>query len=266
MKKIFIIVFFLTGMSLHAFTQDWVLKQIQESPRHQEWVEVEYAGRKVSCFVVYPEVSHKATAIIVIHENRGLNDWTRSMTDQIAGEGYIAIAPDLLSGSGPNGGKTSDFANQDDARNALYALSPDQVTNDLNAVFEYAQKIPAANGKVAVTGFCWGGSQTFRYATNNPKIAAAFVFYGSGPDAQSDIDRIATNVFGFYGGNDARVNATIEESEKMMKNAGKFYEPVVYDGGGHGFMRSGQDPEGSPENKKAREDALVRFRSIMSNL
>ncbi len=264
MKKMLTILLLLSGLNTCIHAQDWVLKQIEESPRHQEWVDVEYEGRKVSCFVVYPEVSHKATAIIVIHENRGLNDWARSMTDQIAGEGYIAIAPDLLSGSAANGGKTSDFANQDDARNALYALTPDQITNDLNAVFSYAIKIPAANGKVAVTGFCWGGSQTFRYATNNAEIASALVFYGTGPSEQSEIDRIGTKVFGFYGGNDNRVNATIEQSVQMMKQAGKFYEPVIYDGAGHGFMRAGQDPDGSAENKKARDEALNRFREIAS--
>jgi carboxymethylenebutenolidase len=186
------------------------------------------------------------------------------MADQLAEAGYIAIAPDLLSGMAPNGGKTSDFDSGDAAREAIGKLPPDQVTADLNAVADYVAKLPAANGKVAVGGFCWGGSQTFRFATNRANLAAAFVFYGTGPSDPAAIARIKAPVYGFYGGADARVNATIPTSEELMKAAGKTYEPVVYDGAGHGFMRSGEAPDASPENKKAREDGWARWKKLLA--
>ncbi len=139
----------------HAVSaQEHVLKRLNESPRHHEWVTIKHGERVMHPFVVYPEVKDRATAVLVIHENRGLTDWVRGVTDQLAEDGYIAIAPDLLSGMGPGGGKTSDFPDSNAARDALYKLSPEQVTEDLNASFDYVSKLPACNGKVAVAGFC----------------------------------------------------------------------------------------------------------------
>ena len=158
------------------------------------------------------------------------------MTDQLAEAGYIAIAPDLLSGSAPKGGGTEELGGADAVRRVISTLPPEQITADLNSVFDYVAKLPACNGKVAVAGFCWGGSQTFRYATNNKEIKAALVFYGTGPDKEEDIARINCPVYGFYGGNDERVNATIATSTELMKKAGKQYNPVIYAGAGHGFM------------------------------
>jgi carboxymethylenebutenolidase len=137
------------------------------------------------------------------------------------------------------------------------------VTADLNATTDYVRKLPAASGKVAVAGFCWGGSQSFRFATNRPDLAAAFVFYGTGPDA---VKTIRAPVYGFYGGNDARVNATIPKTAALMKDAGKRFEPVTYDGAGHGFMRAGEDPAGSAENKKAREAAWQRWLTLLKSV
>lgn len=249
-----------------APAQDFAKARLEKSPRHQEWVAVKQGSRTVHSFVVYPETKGKAAAIVVIHENRGLSDWVRSMADQLAEAGYIAIAPDLLSGVGPQGGKTSDFPDSDAARQGISQLPPDQVTADLNAVADYAMKIPACNGKVAVAGFCWGGSQTFRFATNRSSLAAAFVFYGTGPQSKEAIARIGCPVYGFYGGNDARVNATIPASGEAMKEAGKHYEPVTYDGAGHGFMRAGEEPGGSEANKKARDEAWVRWKALLKKI
>lgn len=254
----------LVTTGIHA--QDWAKARLEKSPRHQEWVKVKQGERDVHCFVVFPEVKDKATAVVVIHENRGLTDWVRGVADQLAEAGFIAIAPDLLSGTGPNGGKTSDFTSQDEAGKAIYALKPDQVTADLNAVVDYAAAVTAGNGKVAVSGFCWGGSQTFRLATNNKKIKAGFVFYGSGPEAADEIKRIECPIYGFYGGNDARVNATIPKSAELMKAAGKTYEPKTYDGAGHGFMRAGEDPAGNADNKKAREEGWTRFKELLKKI
>src|SRR5262249_6866378 len=150
--------------------------------------------------IVYPEVKDKATAVVVIHEIFGLTDWVRSVADQLAEAGYIAIAPDLLSGMGPNGGGTEAIERQGVMR-AVSGLPPEQVTADLNAVASYVGQLPACSGKVVVGGFCWGGGQTFRFATNNKDVKAAFVFYGSGPNNQEAISHINCPVYGFYGGN-----------------------------------------------------------------
>jgi carboxymethylenebutenolidase len=229
-------------------------------------VKVKHGQREVNCFIAYPEVKEKATAVIVIHEISGLTDWVRGVADQLAEAGYIAIAPDLLSGTAPGGGGTSELGSGDAVRKAISSLPSDQITADLNAVAEYVAKLPACNGKVAVAGFCWGGSQSFRFATNNKEIKAAFVFYGSGPEQGSELARIQAPVYGFYGGNDARVNATIPKSAELMKKAGKTYEPVTYEGAGHGFMRAGEAPDASPANKKGRDEAWMRLKELLKKI
>jgi carboxymethylenebutenolidase len=289
-------------------TQDWARQRLAKSPRHQEWVKIKYkpAGgnteREVSAFVVYPEVKTKATAVVVIHEIFGMSDWVQSLTDQLAEAGYVGIAPDLLSGMGPNGGGTSDVATVGSTAIgvAIRDLPPDQITADLNAVADYVSKLPAANGKVTTAGFCWGGGQAFRYATNNPRLKAAFVFYGTPPLTgqpptlpvdKAALARIAAPVYGFYAGNDARINATVTATVEAMKELNQKYDPVTYEGAGHGFMRAGDAPEpaapvakGNAEadkpamdtyqkaltpykaNKKARDEAWVRCKALLANI
>lgn len=249
---------------LISHAQDWAKEQLEKSPRHQEWVKVQQGDRTIDCFLVFPEVADKATAVVVIHEIFGLADWVRSLTDQLAEAGYIAIAPDLLSGMGANGGGTESLGG--DVRRVISTLPPDQITADLNATTDYVAKLPACNGKVAVCGFCWGGREAFRFATNNDKILASFVFYGNGPDDPSAIQRIVAPVYGFYGENDARVNATIEQSKKLMADSGKKYEPVIYAGAGHGFMRAGEAPDASTENQQGRAEAWKRWKELLSKL
>jgi carboxymethylenebutenolidase len=249
--------------SASAPAQDWAKARLEKSPRHGEWVKVKNGDREVQSFVVYPEVKDKAAAVVVIHEIFGLTDWVRSVADQLAEAGYIAIAPDLLS---TKSGGTAELGGGDAVRKAIMSLPPDQVTGDLNACADYVAKLPACNGKVAVGGFCWGGGQSFRFATNNKNLKAAFVFYGTGPDKEADIARINSPVFGFYGGNDARVNATIPKTEELMKKAGKTFEPVIYDGAGHGFMRAGEAPDANEPNKKARDEAWKRWKELLKKL
>src|SRR2546423_684241 len=250
-----------------ASAQDWAKARLEKSPRHLEWVKIKHGNREVNCFIAYPEVNDKATAMVVIHEIFGLSDWVRGVADQLAEAGYIAIAPDLLSGTAPGGGGTAELGDGDAVRKAISSLPPEQVTADLNAVVDYVAKLPACNGKVAVAGFCWGGGQTFRFATNNRNMKAAFAFYGTGPDKEEDIARITCPVYGFYGGNDERVNATIPKSAELMKNAGKTYAPVTYQGAGHGFMRAGEDPSNTNEaNKKAREEAWKRLKDLLKKI
>jgi carboxymethylenebutenolidase len=249
-----------------ATAQDWAKARLEKSPRHLEYIKIKQGDREVSSFIAYPEVKEKATAVVVIHEIFGLSDWVRGVTDQLAEAGYIAIAPDLLSGTAPGGGGTSELGGGDAVRKAIVSLPSDQVTADLNAVTAYVAKLPACNGKVAVAGFCWGGGQTFRLATNNKDIKAAFAFYGTGPDKEADIARIACPVYGFYAGNDARVNATIPKSTELMKQAMKTYEPVTYEGAGHGFMRAGEAPDANEANKKAREEAWKRWKDLLKKV
>jgi len=229
-------------------------------------VKVKHGNREVNCFIAFPEVKEKATAVVVIHEIFGLTDWVRSAADQFAEAGYIAIAPDLLSGTAPGGGGTAELGGGDAVRKAISSLPPEQITTDLNAVTEHVAKLPASNSKVVVAGFCWGGTQTFRFATNNKKVKAALPFYGSGPEEAEAIKRIECPVYGFYGGNDARVNATIPRSTELMKKAARTYEPVTYEGAGHGFMRAGEMPDANAANKKARDEAWQRVKELLKKI
>jgi carboxymethylenebutenolidase len=249
-----------------AGAQDWAKKRLDESPRHQEWVEIKHGDRTLKSFVVYPEVDGKATVVVLIHEIMGLTDWVMSVADQLAEKGYIAIAPDFLSGMAPNGGRTTDFDDVGKAREAISSLSPSQITADLDAACGYGTKIPAANGKVAVAGFCWGGTQTFNFATHRTDLAAAFVFYGTGPTTADAVKDVNCTVYGFYGGNDNRVNATIPESQKAMQEKSKTFEPVIYEGAGHGFMRAGEQPDAQAANKAARDAAWQRWLEILAKL
>ncbi len=265
----------LTLLSIIAFSvlsiqaQDYALNQLENSPRHHEWVEIESNDRVLHTFVTYPEVSESVPVVLVIHENRGLNTWARSFADQVAENGFIAVAPDLISNTVEGFEKTSDFASSDDARSALYDLDPDGVTIDLKSALEYAKSIESGNGKVIVVGFCWGGSQSFRFATNiGSEIEQAIVFYGTGPRVAEVYENIEVPVFGFYGGDDNRVNSTIEFSETNMSAFDKSYDYVIYDGAGHAFMRRGDDPNAPSDdpNKIARDAAWVELAKILNNL
>ena len=264
-RKLLTLAFFLTALTVVA--QDWAKARLDKSPRHLEWVNVKHGDREVNCFVAYPEVDHKATAVVVIHEIFGLTDWARSAADELAEAGYIAIAPDLLWGSATNGGGTEDLIKSgSEIGQAIRKLPPDQITADLNAAVDYVAHLPSCNGKVVVAGFCWGGTQAFRFATNNKKLSAAFVFYGSSPNELAAINRIDCPVYGFYGRNDNRVTSTVLKTTELMKEAGKSYEPVIYDGAGHGFMRAGEAPNAGPGNKQAREEAWRRLKDRLGKL
>jgi len=246
-----------------ASAQDWALQRLEKSPRHREWVGVKHDGRTVETLVVYPEAKDKRPVVLVIHEIFGLAEWPQELADELAAAGYIAVVPDLLSGKGPSGGRTSAFANQDKVVEAIRGLNPDEVTADLNAAADYGLKLPAAARKLFVAGFCWGGSQSFRFATNRPDLSGAFVFYGGPPDVDA-MARIKAPVYGFYGENDERIDATIPDATQAMKAAGKTYDPVIYKGAGHGFMRAGEAPDTNDANKQAREDAWARWKKLLA--
>ncbi len=255
-----LIAFFMCDAACNARAQDWAKERLNKSPRHGEWVDLRSGDRTIKAFVVYPERKEKTPVVIVIHEIFGLTEWVRGVCDQLAENGVIAIAPDLLSG------QTFAEGDLDGPRKAVSALSTEQVQADLDATSDYALKIPAGNGTLAICGFCRGGGWTFSYANVNPKLKAAYSFYGPTPDDPSKVANIPCPVFGFYGENDERINATIPKVEELMKAAGKKYEPVIYKGAGHGFMREGEMPNANEANKKARDDAWARWKTLLKQL
>jgi carboxymethylenebutenolidase len=257
--SLFILIFLAYALRGQEF-KDFGRERLNSSPRHGEWVDIKSGDRTIKAFVVYPERKDKAPAVLVIQEIFGLTDWLRSLCDELAENGVIAVAPDLLSGQ--------KYEDGDAAGKATHALPEEQVISDLNAAAEYALKIPACNGTLAVCGFCWGGGWTFQYAHMNPKLKAAYSFYGVAVDNADDAKKVACPVYGFYGENDERVNATISKAEELMKAAGKKYEPVIYAGAGHGFMRSGEpnNPNVREGDKKARDEAWIRWKSLLKQL
>jgi len=240
--------------------KDFGKDRLNNSPRHGEWVDIKSNDRTIKAFVVYPERKDKAPVVLVIQEIFGLTDWLRSMCDELAENGVIAIAPDFLNGQ--------KFEDGDSASKAVSAVTQDQVKAVLDATSDYALKIPACNGTLAVCGFCRGGGWAFSYANENPKLKAVYSFYGTAPDDASKVANIQCPVYGFYGENDERVNATIPKAEELMKAGGKKYEPVIYKGAGHGFMRSGEpsNPAVREGDKKARDEAWARWKTLLKQL
>ena len=261
---------------LAARAQDWAKTSLDKSPRHREYVPIKAGGgRVVNTFMVYPETSAKAPIVVMIHEIFGLSDWAKSMADELAGQGYIVLVPDLLSDTGPAangaasngkaGGGTDSYTGTDAITKAVSGLPAEQVLSDLDAVASYGLKLPSANGKLAVAGFCWGGGKSFAFATHRNDLNAAFVFYGPPPETGT-LASISAPVYGFYAGNDARIDATIPATTEAMKAAGKSYDPEMYAGAGHGFMRAGEAPDASAENRMAREEAFKRMTSLLKPL
>ena len=217
--------------------------RLNASPRHGEFVKVDVRGTPVRTWIVYPERKDKAPVVVVIHEIFGLTDWIRAVADQLAAEGFVAVAPDLLSGKGPGGGGSEAYATRDDAVKAVSELPRDEVIARLNAVRTWALGVPAAARSSATVGFCWGGSTSFAYAVAQPALDAAVVYYGTAPTDLATLVAVKAPVLGLYGGADARVDATLTATEAKMKELGKHFEPHVFDGAGHGFLRAqgGQD-------------------------
>lgn len=229
---------------------------LEASPRHGEYVDVPSpGGPALRTWISYPERKDKAGVVIVIQEVFGLTDWLRGVADQLAKEGFIAVAPDMVSGLGPNAGGTDSVASRDDVVALVRKITPEEADKRLNAVRDWAVTIPAGNGRVATVGFCWGGARSFAYAGARPDVAAAVVFYGSSPEP-AVIDAIRAPVLGHYGGDDERVDATIPPAEAQMKKLGRVYEVHIYPGAGHGFLRDQTGRDGA--NLKATKEAWPR--------
>ncbi len=258
--------FYILFSAFFSIYQDEIKSIVRDTIHQPGMVSLKYDNREVDCYLTFPE-DHKndIPGMIVIHEDWGLTDWVRSVSDEISSLGYIVIAPDLLSGFWPEEIHTKDFMNEDIARRTLLEIDQDQITSDLDAAYSYLREHSFCNGKVMVIGFSWGGSQAFHYITINPDLAAGFVFYGKSPSKKTKLRRIVTPVYGFYGEYDSRINATIRKTEKKMKRLGKTFKPVIFEGGGHGFMRSGERPGANEGNIKARSAAWKRLKELLLN-
>lgn len=234
--------------------EDAAKAALETSPRHGELVDVARSEGQapIRTWIVYPERKDKAGVVLLIHEIYGLSDWMRGVADQLARDGLIAVAPDLISGLGPGGGGTDSVTSRDEMVKLVRGLTPAEARARLDAVRAWATKLPAANGKVATMGFCWGGSQSFAYATSDTPIQAAVVFYGSSPDSAT-LPNVRAPVLGLYGGDDARVNATIEPARATLGKLKRSYDPHVFEGAGHGFLRAQSGREGA--NLKATQQA-----------
>lgn len=229
------------------------LDRVNSSPRHGEWAKIGEGADQLNAWVVYPERTDKAPVVVVIHEIFGLTHWVRAVADQLAADGFIAIAPDLMTSknlaTGPDGPERTA------ATAAIRTLDPATVQRHIDLTAQYGMALPAALPVYGVVGFCWGGTTVFNHAVHAPSLGASVVYYGSSP-ATPTLATVKAPVLGLYGGNDARVNATIAEAETALKAAGKSFESVILDGAGHGFLRQQSGQEGA--NMKASGAAWPR--------
>src|SRR5579862_6164320 len=234
MQRIFLAL--LLGLTLHAVqAQDWAKARLEKSPRRRERVTVQKDGGEIPALVIYPETKDKKPVIVLIHDKDDITDRFESFADQLAAMGYVVLAPNLLSGASLPGDK--------------------QVIKELNAVADYAAKLPSSNGILFTAGIGWGGAQSFRFAAERPDLAAALVICGASPDKDS-IARVKASVFGFYASKDADVNATVPPAQTAAKDAGVVFEAVTYDGVGPGFLEAGDAPDGGKADKLTRGYAL----------
>ena len=225
---------------------------------HGEWVWIHRGPDSIRTYVAYPERRDKAPTMLVIHEIFGLTDWEPTVVDRLAAQGFIAAVPDLLS---PRFGISP--SNPDSGRKLIAQLAPDAITADLDAVAAYLDGLPSARkGDQGAIGFCWGGGQTFRYATNNPRLKAAVVCYGPPPDTAA-MANIRARVRGVYGENDNRIDATLPMVDSTMRRLGKRFDYTIYPATGHGFLKPGRQGSDGPQVEKAWTDIIGFLRETL---
>jgi carboxymethylenebutenolidase len=279
MKKLLLLPLLILSMQLSAIAADTTQPSesktvpsattaadaLKSSPRHGEWDDIPLPASdvKLHTWVVYPERPDKAPVVLVIHEIFGMSDWVRATTDELAAEGFIAVAPDFLSGKGPNGGGTESYAGNT-ATAAVGKLTLDEELKDLDAARAFAIALPSATDKTACIGFCWGGGVSFNYATHQPKLSGAIVCYGT-PPKQDAMAKIACPILGLYGKSDNRVTSTVEPATKLMADLNKQYFPHIYDGAGHGFFRQ-QDGQNGANQKAAQQGWNEAIAFLKKNL
>jgi carboxymethylenebutenolidase len=271
------------GWSTQQSRQKWATEKLARSPRRNEWASISKGKRTLKGWVDYPQVNGRVPVVLVVHEVFGLTDSTRNTADEIAAMGYIAITPDMLSGYGPTGGDVSTFEPPYSASDRLTNLSDEAVNSDLNAWADYAAKLPGSNGEFAIVGLSWGGGAAFRYVTaqHRKDLKLICVFYDVGPPQQTQkyytkdgatppsmsVTEISVPVYGFYGSTDTRPIKTIQGTKDAMATAGKKYDPVVYEGADHAFMRVGEDPgDKNTANTAAVRASLDRLQNLLKGM
>lgn len=263
--------------------QAWATEELAKSPLRSEWMSLPMGARTLRAFVTYPAKRRKAPVVLVIHEVFGLTDSTRNTARRIAEMGYVTIAPDMVSGLAPNGGGVSDFPNVRMTSDVMTTLPDDHAVAQFNAWADYAARLPQSDGRFAIVGLSWGGGSAFRYAGNpahDRGLQAVCIFYDVGPPAinqgpnkllpnrpPASVDRIDVPIYGFYGSTDMRVMKSLQATTEAMQAAGKHYEPVVYDGADHAYLRLGGNPaDGNPANDRATADSYARLEQILADL
>lgn len=244
--------------------EEGAVERLNASPRHGEWITYDAGdGDEVRAWIVHPERPDPAPVVVVIHEIFGLTDWIRAITDQLAAEGFVAIAPDLLSGKGPEGGGTESVDRQG-ATTLIRDLDRGEVNRRLSAAAQYVSSLGSATDQIGSVGFCWGGTASFVLATAWDGLDAAVVYYGSSPETAT-LSHVRAPVLGLYAGDDARVNVTIDPAREEMDRLGRTFEVEIYDGSGHGFLRQQAGRDGA--NLRATERAWPRtvafFREVL---
>ena len=240
-------------------------ERLASSPRHAEWVMVATGpADSVRAWVVYPERPDRAPVVLVVHEIYGLTDWIRAVVDQLAADGFIAIAPDLLTMKNVPADPATGEPSRDAAVAAIRTLDPNDVHRQLRAVAEYGMGLPAATRSYGIVGFCWGGAVSFAHAVRVPELGAAVVYYGTSP-APEELRSVRAPVLGLYGGNDARVNMTVPPADSAMKALGKTFEYEMFEGAGHGFLRQqdGQDGANLAATRAAWPRTVEWFRRYL---
>lgn len=218
--------------------------RVAATPRRNEWVTVQTGpSDSVVAWVVYPARTTKAPVVVVIHEIFGLSTWVRSVADQLAADGFVAIAPDLLTMKRGGGDLRAELPG-DSARKLIATVNRDDVQRSLDAVAKFGMALPAAAPKYGVVGYCWGGSASFAHAAHAPQLGAAVVYYGGSPSTDQ-LSSVHAPVLGLYAGNDTRVNATIAPADSVLKALNRTFESHIFPGSGHGFLRAQDDSTGN---------------------
>lgn len=242
-----------------------VAARLNSSPRHGEWVMIRTPqGDSVKSWVVYPQRRDRAPVVIVVHEIYGLSSWARGVADQLAADGFIAIAPDLLTMS--SAPRTADTVATQDATAAIRTLNADQIQREIDAVAAYGMSLPSAQRRYGIVGFCWGGGISFLHASHSPSLGASVVYYGVSPTS-NQLRAIRAPVLGLYGGSDARVDATIPLADSVLLPLGRTYVHTIYDGAGHGFLRqqTGMNGANMEATRKAWPATVAWFRKYLGS-
>lgn len=232
--------------------------QAQTIPENDERISAETVDipgvKGLKGYLVKPKAAGgKLPAVVIVHENRGLNPHVKDVTRRMAAEGFMALGLDYLS---PAGGTPED---EDKGRDMIGQLTQQDINAFGKAAVAYLKGRPDSTGKVGAVGFCWGGGAVNALAVNDPDLAAGVAYYGGQPKA-ADVAKIRAAMLLHYGGLDERVNAGIPAYEAALKQGGKTYEIYVYEGANHAFNN---DTNAARFNKEASTQAWSRTTAFL---